>query len=167
MSVTIKGPIIRLSSVGHWSYFSPKMKPRAFPLSSRSQERPVAMVLWLGGNQAELTREGMVTAKGPMLPLMTPEVWARILKMKPESGRFKKSHWRQRMAAARNIMAEQMRPPSLVPWVSMSQVTGTEKTRNMISPLQVVVRLDCKGVELPVAEEPNVTVIPVWVGVVH
>ena len=89
------------------------IKPRAFPLSSRSQERPVAMVLWCGGNQAELTTEGIVTEKGPMLPLITPQVWARILKIKPESGWSRNIHCRQRSPAPRKMSAEQTRLPTL------------------------------------------------------
>ena len=89
------------------------MKPRELPLSSSSQEMPVAIVLWCGGNQAELTTEGMVTTKGPILPLITPQVWARILKIKPESWWSKNSHCRQRIAAAKKIIAEQMRAPTL------------------------------------------------------
>ena len=89
------------------------MKPRAFPLSSRSQERPVAMVLWCGGNQAELTTEGMVTEKGPMLPLITPQVWARILNINPESGWSRNIHCRQRSPVPRRMSAEQSRLPTL------------------------------------------------------
>ena len=92
------------------------MKPRELPLSRRSQEMPVAMVLWCGGNQAELTTEGRVTTKGPMLPLMTPPVWARILNIKLECGWSKNSHCRHRRAAAKKIIAEQMRAPSLGGW---------------------------------------------------
>ena len=39
-----------------------------------TQNPPVAIVRWFGGNQSELTMEGRVTTNGPMLPLMMPPV---------------------------------------------------------------------------------------------
>ena len=55
----------------------------------------------------------MVTAKGPMLPLITPQVWASIFNIKPESGWSRKIHFRQRIPVPRKMKAEQRRPPAL------------------------------------------------------
>ena len=109
----------------------PMMNPRELPLSRNSQERPVigqisdqwyvsanqrqvlpvAIVLWWGGNQVELTTEGRVTANGPMLPLIMPPsnqrkrlvlfnyfcrsplpMWAKSLKINPDFGWCKNIH---------------------------------------------------------------------------
>ena len=108
------------------------------------------------------------------------------MNIKPECWWCRNTHCRHRTLAATKIRAEQMRAPALherlsgretagtylVPCVSISHVTGTENTRNMISPLVTWPRLeDVQCMEclrrLPVAKEANVTVVPIWVGVVH
>ena len=79
MVATISGSgllqlVLQLAAGGGGSLTTsgPRMKPSALPVSSRSQERPVATVRWPGGNQRLLTMEGSVTTKGPMLPFRTP-----------------------------------------------------------------------------------------------
>ena len=107
------------------------------------------------------------------------------MNIKPECWWCRNTHCRHRTLAATKIRAEQMRAPALherlseretagaylVPCVSISHVTGTENTRNMISPLVTCPRLEdvqcMKCLRLPVAKEANVTVVPIWVGAVH